>query len=70
MARCDTGFRAQAPRSGDEGFSASTGVAATDRKRVQVREREIFIDNLLVRVHLIIEMSAPREFEFRFPCYI
>ena len=32
------------------------------------REREIFIDNLLVRVHLIIEMSlvdlAPWEFEF------
>ena len=23
------------------------------------REREIFIDNLLVRVHLIIEMSIP-----------
>ena len=25
----------------------------------QVREREIFIDDLLVRVHLIIEMSRP-----------
>ena len=26
---------------------------------LQVLEREIFIDNLLVRVHLIIEMSRP-----------
>ena len=25
----------------------------------QIREREIFLDNLLVRVHLIIEMSRP-----------
>ena len=27
--------------------------------KVSKREREIFIDNLLVRVHLIIEMSGP-----------
>ena len=36
------------------------------------RERELFIDNLLVRIHLIIEMIwwtglAPWEFEFPFP---
>ena len=35
-------------------------------------EREFFIDNLLVRIHFIIEMIwwtglAPREFEFFFP---
>ena len=37
-----------------------------------LREREFFIDNLLVRIHLIIEMIwwtglAPWEFEFPFP---
>ena len=37
-----------------------------------VREREFFIDNLLVRIYFIIVMSrctglAPREFEFPFP---
>jgi len=36
------------------------------------REREFFIDNLLVRIHLVIEMIwwtslAPWEFEFTFP---
>ena len=36
-------------------------------------EREFFIDNLLVRIHFIIEMIwwtglAPWEFEFPFPC--
>ena len=33
------------------------------------RERQIFIDNLLVRVHLIIEMSRPalRHGSFEFP---
>ena len=39
---------------------------------LQVREREFFIDNLLVRIHFIIEMIwwtglAPWEFEFPFP---
>ena len=38
----------------------------------QDREREFIIDNLLVRIHLIIVMIwwtgfAPREFEFPFP---
>jgi len=37
-----------------------------------VQERELFIDNLLVRIHFIIEMIwwtglAPWEFEFPFP---
>ena len=36
------------------------------------REREFFIDNLLVRIHFIVVMIrwtglAPREFEFSFP---
>jgi len=36
------------------------------------REREFFVDNLLVRIHFIIVMIrwtgvAPREFEFPFP---
>ena len=39
---------------------------------IRTREREFFIDNLLVRIHFIIEMIwwtglAPREFEFLFP---
>ena len=37
-----------------------------------IQEREFFIDNLLVRIHSIIEMTwtglAPWEFEFPFPC--
>jgi len=42
------------------------------RARLSLREREFFIDNLLVRVHLIIVMVrwtglAPWEFDFPFP---
>jgi len=42
------------------------------RQRVEPAEREFFIDNLLVPIHLIIEMIwwtglAPWEFEFPFP---
>ena len=38
-----------------------------------VREREFFIDNLLVRIHFIIMIVrwtglTPWEFEFHFPC--
>ena len=48
---------------------AAPGLQTRDR---QSRERELWIDNLLVRIHYIIEMIrwtglAPWEFEFRFP---
>ena len=47
---------------------AGVGAGCEDH---QEREREFFIDNLLVRIHFIIEMIrwtglAPWEFEFRF----
>ena len=43
-----------------------------EARQVAPREREFFIDNLLVRIHFIIEMIwwtglAPWEFEFPFP---
>ena len=43
-------------------FHGRAHIAYLPRGKVQSRpprEREIFIDNLLVRVHLIIEMSRP-----------
>jgi len=48
---------------------ADVSDAAAPRRR----EREVFIDNLLVRIHFIIVMIrwtglVPWEFEFPFPC--
>ena len=42
-------------------------------QRLRLAEKEVFIDNLLVRSHFIIVMIrwtglAPWEFEFLFPC--
>jgi len=47
-------------------------VFAYIRSIQNLKEREFFIDNLLVRIHFIIEMIrwtglAPWEFEFPFP---
>ena len=52
-----------------------TSLASTPlrtRRNNPTAERELFIDNLLVRIHVIIEMIwwtglAPWEFEFQFP---
>jgi len=46
--------------------------AANTNRVIREREREFFIDNLLVRIHFIIVMIrwtglAPWEFEFPFP---
>ena len=55
--------------------SASSDSSAVSRTPAPVSrgERDFFIDNLLVRIHCIIEMIrwtglAPRESEFPFPC--
>ena len=52
--RKEKGEKGERERPQRRGRRGSTAVA-----HPRLREREIFIDNLLVRVHLIIEMSRP-----------
>jgi len=67
-------------RAGDTGQLGAAGrdggstwpLAESSQGEMGGPERELFIDNLLVRIHFIIEMIrwtglAPLEFEFTFP---
>jgi len=48
--------RGEVPGKNDVVTCASLGLACRDPGRKRVREREFFIDNLLVRIHCIIVM--------------
>jgi len=65
------GFRVEVLGFRGEDLGLRVGYHAREQTRAALREREFFIDNLLVRIHFIIEIIwwtglAPWEFELSF----